>query len=624
MYIIDIAPLVNLPKNQINVLSYFYKEPIQFGSLVLINLKNRKVKGVVLDCEPIEKRKMFIKRSDFEFKKILKVILKEAVSKTQFEISQWISDYYYVPLGTALRVVLLNIPLIYKNYSNNYQNETNKFKIDGSKQILILVPQNSLTEYYKSLLLDAGYSQSEISLINSDLPKKELIKEIKKITTGQSKAIIGSRYALFVPFKNLKKIIIVDEIDPSHWSEMTPKIFNPTVAKFIARLYKAEISYDGLFSVNTYGKEKLEIKNEKKYKESNVEIINMRVEFRKGNFSIFSEKLKKKLDDIISKNGKVLLYVPRKGYANYILCRNCQTILKCENCEVPLVHHKFLINRKLTDELVCHHCYLKKELLKFCPKCGYYNLKSYGFGTQKVEEELRINWPDLNILRIDRDVFKKLKFALPLIKKFNQENKTILISTSMILGYRYFIKPNFIGVLSIDNLIKIPDFQSEERLFREIIILKSIVNKNGGEMMIQTIYPDNKIVQFVSKNDQKSFFEYELENRKLFKYPPFYELVKLTYRRKNYKIAENEAEILAKNLKNYVEKNFRKEDFIIIGPSLSWVAKEKGEWIFNIAIKIKIDSLKSEINQEWLGNRNRLLSLIPPSWEIEVEPKEMI
>ncbi len=477
MVILDVIPLLNLPRNQPDIVSYFHTGSLPPGTLVEIAYHHRKARAVVVGSASIKERKlMFKKQADFTLKNIEKV-LEEHVPNTQLQKAQELSKYYLAPLGMCLKTVL-------------------------------------------------------------DHPDEKDLK--KYIAPGKSK-IAEALYA-----------------------------FIPEISEL----------------------ETLNLKLETR-------LIDMRKEIRDANFSIFSRALKEALQIAAQENEKLIIYIPRRGYANLILCKTCGHSLKCPNCSVSLILHD-------ETQLRCHHCGYKGELPKTCPNCKGYNLKPWGVGIEKIETELV-------------KFLKNQNIAVPKIKQFTSETKKFpadwqfLLTTQSIFKYRKKLpKISYLGIINADVLTHIPDYRAEEMLFRQTYTLATIADKT----IIQTYNPEDPALVAISQNDIKGFWDRELGYRKDFTYPPFAKLVRLTYRHRSSIRAIQEAKILKEKLAEAM-RQLKITTYQMLGPYASLVAREQGLSHWNLLFKIPADGFDLQL-------RNKLLQYVPGDWMIDVDPLTVV
>lgn len=637
MYILDVIPLAFIPRNQAQILSYFSETPLPRGAVIGAMLGNRKIKAVVIYSEPIKNRKLdFKKNVDFELRNIIKVISPlPQVANWQFRLANHISNYYYAPLGVCLDTILPPFweKPKYKTKTQDYAEvkpaPTVKFipsRLDGhdadyrkniesalrsGKQVFLMVAENTAAEYFIS-----RYADLEPLRISSTTTNKKYYEVWQKVQSGEAKLIIGTRVGIFLPFAKLGLIIIDDESNENYKSDMMPRYRAPGVALQAAAFYGAKVIIGAVVpKLETYSKFLPAIADTGK----KAIIINMVDEIRSNNFSIFSREIKEALNS----DANTILYIPRRGYANFLLCQKCGQPMRCPNCSASMTQHKEP-GRDKNATLLCHHCNHSESEPKSCPACGSYKLKVFGVGTEKVMEELlrlekrltelakygnNITPKKFTVFRLDSDATQNnMEKEMKILEEFRNTRGATLVATQIILSYQYLIKTPIVGIINSDTLINIPDFRAEESLFRQLYTLREMSDK----LLIQTHNPEDEAIKEAATGNIKGFFAKELENRKFFSYPPFSILIKLTYRDKNPIKARNEARIVSEKLKLAIRQEEAKVE--MLGPSPAFIEKERGNFNWNIILKTTAGERE----------RNELLRYVPGGWITEVDPKNII
>jgi primosomal protein N' (replication factor Y) len=363
-------------------------------------------------------------------------------------------------------------------------------------------------------------------------------------------------------------------------------------------------------------------------------------EIKAGNFSIFSRDLKDELNLLPKKDGKLILYIPRRGHANFILCQHCGETLKCPNCNVSLVVHKnFAVtpsllqttNYSLQTKLLCHHCGYSGALPKSCPVCKSYQLKSFGIGIERVESEIKKHYQRANLkipalFRLDSDSVKDERDEENIINDFLGAESAILLTTQMIFSHKHRLANNLqikpvIGIITADSLVNIPDYKTEESLFRQLILLAGF----GKRLIIQTHDPENPAIKYFAGGDVSGFIKSELKNREELSYPPFSRFIKISFKHFDNFKAKREIAIVAEKLKQVLRGDISRFD--IMGPSPAFISKEKNFYIWSLILRDKqmlelpLDSGAAEIK-----TRNELLRVVPGGrgWIIDIDPRTAI
>jgi primosomal protein N' (replication factor Y) len=602
----------------VQVLSYFHGEMLKVGAVVEIDFNHRKIRGVAVVSEPLKSRKLDFKKSvDFELKNISKVISAEPmVSERQLTIANWLSNYYYAPLGICLKTIL---PPFWNK--KGYKNETPKNTL-SVKQTFLMVAENIAGKYFME-----KYASEKPVYISSGLKNKEYFDVWNKVAAGESKLIIGTRIGLFLPFSNLSKMIVDDGSNEAYKSDMTPRYNAVDLARFVANVHNSEVISSDVFPRIEFPKSASSVVVRKSPVDRSV--VNMISEIKAGNFSIFSRDLQDEFLKFKIENLKLILYIPRRGHANFILCQHCGEALKCPNCNVSLVLHRQPTTN--SEQLICHHCGYSGALPKSCSVCKSYQLKPFGIGIERVESEIKKYYQRANLkmptlFRLDSDSVKDERDEENIINDFLGAESAILLATQMIFSHKHRLANNLqikpvIGIITADSLVNIPDYKTEESLFRQLILLAGF----GKRLIIQTHDPENPAIKYFAGGDVSGFIKSELKNREELSYPPFSRFIKISFKHFDNFKAKREIAIVAEKLKQVLRGDISRFD--IMGPSPAFISKEKNFYIWSLILRDKqmlelpLDSGAAEIK-----TRNELLRVVPGGrgWIIDIDPRTAI
>jgi len=601
MRLIDVIPITRIPHTQAQILSYFFNSDLEPGSLVLIPLGKRKETGLVLASRDIDK--MQIKKADFSLRNILQIITQKPVlTGQQIELALFLGRYYFASPGLFLKMALP------KKINPKSESPVSSQKASKKPQKLILAPTIASAKK-----LAAGHKKA--ILWHSDLTIKQKDEVWQQIKSNKATIIIGTRSAAFLPFSNLKEIIIEDEKSSGHRSwDMFPHYDSIVVAQKLAELFNAKLLLES-------GQAPIS-----KIKE--IRIVDMREELKAKNFSVFSYALEDAIKETLAQKKQVILFANRRGAANFILCRDCGHVINCPNCEAPMAFH--LING--LAKLFCHHCGHKDVPPGRCPACHGWRIKTVGSGTQKIEAETKRFFPEAKIARLDSDLAPKPEQQQKIIAKFGEKEIDILITTQIIFSWLEEIKliqPALIAMLSADTLLHLPDFRSGERTWQTMTTLQRILSFRPEQktFIIQTYNPANSAIKYAVQNDWPAFWEEEMETRQALSYPPYSQIVKLTLRHRDGKRAGQEAKILTAKL-----QQANKDEKIEISPALpAFIPRERGKFVWNIILKFPFPSdgnliprIRGKKLNEFLRHRNSLLQYIPQNWEVDVDPENLL
>lgn len=449
--------------------------------------------------------------------------------------------------------------------------------ITRGKDVIILVPEIILTtEIEKKFKKVFG---NNIALLHSRLNKTQRYKEWKKIKDEKVKICLGTRSAIFSPFKNLGLIIMDEEHESSYKQNETPRYETRDIAKKRAIYNNAKVLYASATpSIETYYKfEKNKPKNiltlSTRYNNSMpiIDIVPL-----KDKEEIISCELLNKIKENIKNKEQILLFINKRGYTNFIRCFECGYIYKCENCDITLNYHK------IDNTLKCHFCGFEKKINQIKKCCGTPSLTSGIYGTQKIEEFLQKEIPNVKITRMDLDTTKNKNSYEELLDVVRKSDCDILLGTQMISKGLDFPNITLVGILSVDNIISLPSFQTNEKLFQLVVQTSGRAGRSEkkGEVIIQSNL-ESHILNFAKENNYLDFYKYEINRRKIVDYPPFCKLSFITIKGKD----ENKTYLAAITIKNFINKNFVKEK--VLGPQKNTIYKINNEYRYNIVIRFE-------------------------------------
>ena len=304
----------------------------------------------------------------------------------------------------------------------------------------------------------------------------------------------------------------------------------------------------------------------------------MREELSEGNRSMFSKDLREAIQLRLDRQEQVVLFLNRRGYASFMLCRDCGYVPQCPNCDISLTYHK------TTDLLKCHYCGYQETPPNQCPNCESEHIRQVGTGTQKVEELLQQEFEDARIIRMDVDTTSKKGAHEKLLTEFEKGNGDILLGTQMIAKGLDYPNITLVGVLNADTMLNLPDFRASERTYQ---LLTQVAGRAGrhekaGQVIIQTYNPDHYSILDVQKNDYLTFYHKEMQFRKLGKYPPYYYLINFTISHKEMKKVMEASQHVHKILLQHLT-----EKALVLGPSPAALARINNEFRFQILVKYK-------------------------------------
>lgn len=456
--------------------------------------------------------------------------------------------------------------------------------INNGKSAIMLVPEIGLTPQIVGKFISRF--GNVISVLHSKLSDSERYDEYRKITNGESKIVIGTRSAIFVPFNNIGVIIIDEEHTSSYKQDNNPRYSAINVAEWRSKYHNCPLVLGSATpSLESFAKAGNHVYKLLSLTERAggsvlpiVNIIDMKEEVKKGNF-ILSDMLKNKISEVLSKGEQAIILLNRRGYSSTISCKECGYVYKCPNCDITYTYHKS------SNNLKCHYCGYSMVLPNKCSICGSDNLKDYGLGTEKLEETLNSLYK-ARIVRMDVDTTSKKGQHQKIIDDFGEHKYDILIGTQMIAKGLDFPLVTLVGVVSIDSSLTSPDYRASENTFQ---LLSQVSGRAGrseskGEVIIQTFNPDHYAITLAKNHDYIDFYKEEMKIRKMLKYSPYYYMVLVSITSKNYELGFKEANKIGSYIRNNISS-----DSIVLGPTMANMFKVNNIYHYQIIIKYRKD-----------------------------------
>ena len=473
--------------------------------------------------------------------------------------------------------------------------------IKDNKKVIVLIPEISLT--YQTVIRLKQKFDKNISIIHSKMTEGEKYLQIQKCMNGEVDILVGPRSALFAPFENLGLIVMDEEDDHSYKSDMSPRYHARDMAIYRAKLQNAMfVSLSATPNITSYTNALNNIKDKNNcelddkefhlYKLTNravkdltlpkVYIVDLCKEFKLGNKTIFSKLLVEKINDRLSKNEQVMLFMNRRGLNKVVTCVECGKNFKCPNCDVSLTLHN-------DGKMRCHYCGYEQKQVLICPDCGSKKFTTFGIGTQKLEQETLKYFNSARILRMDRDTTKEKNGYDKIIEKFKNHEADILLGTQMIVKGHDFNNVTLVGVICADMSFNVQNYKATEDAFS---LLMQVSGRSGrskyGECVVQTYDAGNVILDLLKDADYEKFYNYEINFRKSFKYPPFTNLIVASFRDVDkYVLAD-----ACKYIKSIILKEYKVE---LLGPMAPVPAKISNYYYKNIYIKVDDYDLAKQI-----------------------------
>ncbi len=455
------------------------------------------------------------------------------------------------------------------------------------KQALYMLPEIALTSQIIRRLQKhfGGY----IGIYHSKFSQNERVEIWNKVKNGELKMILGARSSVFLPYQDLGLVICDEEHDTSFkQQDPAPRYNGRDAAIYLSSLFNAKVLLGSATpSLESYynaisGKYGL-VELTQRYGDVQLPPIEMidtrKIVTEKGKEkTILSAPLIEGIEKTISDKKQVILFQNRRGYAPYQVCSVCGWIPQCKYCDVSLTYHK------LSNKLVCHYCGTTYPPLHTCAACGSHNFIQRNFGTERIEEQLREQFPSAKVARMDIDTVRGKNAHDVLIRQFEQGRIDILVGTQMVVKGLDFDNVNMVGILDADGLLHFADFRVNERAFQ---LMEQVSGRAGrreatGKVLVQTSNPAHPVLQFVQQHDYKNLFTEELAKRKQFFYPPFSRLIHLTFRHKLKEVSEQASLHFANSVKN-------KYGQYLVGPAEPVINRIRNLYLMELLIKLPRD-----------------------------------
>lgn len=621
---------------------------------VLINFRGRDIQGYA------------VRRSEhtdtYKIKKIDKILDRRVTfNNDMVELAKWIADYYFCGIGEVLSLMVpkgrrdsdcnennthfSNIRA--GNVLSNIQNEVYdsiikdiasgdrrfylygitgsgkteiyikliEYMLQNGKDAILLVPEIALSyQIFDRVKKEFG---SLCAILHSGLKTSEKFREYLRLLDGKAKIAIGARSAIFAPLKNLGIIIIDEENDASYKSQENPRFHTRTVAQYLANKKNATIVLGSATpSVESWyyaqkGYFKLYMLTER-YKGASLPSIDIIDNSKTAMVKNLSINLVEEVNKRLKNSEQIIILQNRRGFANFIKCKDCGFIFICPKCNVSLTYHK---NR---EKLVCHHCGYSMESRKKCEKCKSEKLIKIGAGTERIEDEIKDVFSHARVERIDLDVSKKIKDIKNFFKKIENREIDIIVGTQMIAKGLHFPGIKLVGIVNADLMLNLPDYKASERTFSLITQVAGRAGREGerGHVVIQTFNPDHYAITTAKDGDYLTFYEKEIQYRRVMRMPPFTRIVRVVVRGKDEMKVKKDIE----RVSNLIKENITK-DVTLLGPAPCILSKINNNHRYQILLK----SSSLSVIQKSLNSIKSMVKIDSKNFlEIDIDPVDLL
>jgi primosomal protein N' (replication factor Y) len=477
--------------------------------------------------------------------------------------------------------------------------------IKNGRQALYLLPEIALTAQITGRL--RKFFGDSLGVYHSKINNHERVEIWNNLLGDDAyNVILGVRSSIFLPFRDLGLIIVDEEHEPSYkQQDPSPRYHARNAAIVLAAMHNAKVvlgsatpSVESFYNARTgkYGYVRLD----KRFEETELPLITpvntKELKRKKKMKTLFSPLLIEKMQEALQNGEQILLFQNRRGFAPSLICRTCDWTPQCRFCDISLTYHK------QSNRLTCHYCGRTYQLPHECPECGG-ELKPIGFGTEKVEEEIRALFPEIPVERMDIDAVRTKKSLEDIISRFETGETRILIGTQMISKGLDFERVSLVGILNADGLMNFPDFRAYERAYQ---LMSQVAGRAGrrkrqGEVILQTSHPEHPLIQAVLQQDYETMYALQMEERELFRYPPLYRIININLKHRKEEILRRIADDFAGLLRAKLGDR-------VIGPDKPVVGRIQNVYIRKIVLKIESKASLHALRLILEESKNRILS----------------
>ncbi|RKE94948.1 replication restart helicase PriA [Ichthyenterobacterium magnum] len=481
-------------------------------------------------------------------------------------------------------------------------------QLKAKKQVLYLLPEIALTTQLVSRL--QNYFGEKVAVFHSKYSSHERVEVWNNMLRNSLKAqiILGARSSMLLPFQNLG-LVIVDEEHESSFKQFdpAPRYHARDAAIVLASIFKAKTLLGSATpSLESYYNAKqgkygfVELKHRfNNVLMPDIELVDIKDKHKRKRMNgHFSDRLIEEMTETLKDGYQIILFQNRRGFSPIIECNTCGHSPQCPNCDVSLTFHQY------KNQLRCHYCGYNTVMPKTCEACGSVELDNKGFGTEQVEEEVKLLFPDHNVARMDLDTTRGKYGYEKIITALEQGEIDILVGTQMLTKGLDFRNVKLVGIMNADNMLNFPDFRAHERSYQLMTQVSGRAGRTDkrGKVLIQTYNPYHKILQQVSTNDYEQMFNEQLNERHDYKYPPIYRLIKITLKHKDYQKVDVGAEWYAKSLRTVFKQH-------VLGPEFPPVSRIRNQYLKNILIKIPQKQSLSKTKEAIIKINNSFFSI---------------
>ena len=465
--------------------------------------------------------------------------------------------------------------------------------LNSGRGAIVLVPEIALTPQMVAWF-HARFGDNA-AVLHSGLSAGEKFDEWRRIRFGEARVVVGARSAIFAPMEDIGVVIVDEEHENTYQSESRPRYDAREVAwRRAAQNGAALVLGSATPSISSFMRAMPGVREENKLtllelRERvqgrplpEVELVDMRQEFERGNHSVFSGRLREAMEDCLRKGEQALLFINRRGHSTFVSCRKCGYVVKCDQCDVSMTYHQ------AGNLLKCHYCGNTMPPPKVCPSCGSAYIKYFGAGTQKVAEEAAKLFPEARIVRMDNDTTREKDAHEKILNRFRSGEANLLIGTQMIAKGLDFPNVTLVGVMAADMMLNLPDYRSCERTFQ---LITQVAGRAGraekpGKAIVQTYDPDHYGIRFAAAQDYRAFYRRESAFRKSALYPPFTQIARVVYTGKDERKVQAAAQADEAKLGAWLDESGMRPDVVQLKAVEAPISLLRGEHRWQLYLKM--------------------------------------
>lgn len=644
MKIIDVIPIAKgIPQEK---LSYFTSKDISVGALVSVPVRKKEISAIVSAVSDAKESKINLKDSDFAVKPMKSLISADFITPEFLEASKEIARYYISTQGSVIKDFVPQAVL--EGFSRSKTQKAPQQAVtearNGRETIIIQLPAEERIRYYKSIIREEFARNKSVFLclpvvadmenvaaelgrgiekyvfaLSGKVSKKEIMEKWEKASAEKhSVLIIATKSFLSLPRRDFGVIIIDQESSSAYKNQKKPYIDARKSAEIISRSVKARLIFgDELVRTETFYRQETgefslsSASHCRPVSSAEQIIIDAKEYFKEKKYNglkfVSTPQLLRIMDDAVAKNEKIIIFANHKSYSPTTICADCNKTMLCGKCDAPVVMSK-IDSKNIVSR--CHKCLSELPAPDRCPYCKSWRLESYGIGTQKVAEEMRGFFPEVRVFEMDSDSIPSKKAGKKIAEEF-WANGGIIVGTEMIFSHINQPVDRVIAI-SVDGLFTLPEYKIDEKVFHLLLKLKSLAKKYFA---IQTRFPELPIFNNALRGNISGFYREEIESRKIFQYPPFKLLIKITKESKKEGQLNREIGVLQKIMAEWSPVSYP-----------AFIPKIKNLHKKHILLKIDPSSWPPSQARQALRQEKLycVLSSLPPSWKIDIGPESLL